>query len=188
VEVLALVGIPFAVVLVAFVLVGNAIGGSAAGPDAQPWAPVARGTRVRRIVLVVAAAGLAALGAGAAAAGGAFSQLMDQGYAIEPSALVFALEAGAGLALTGVVALGGWSPRRAWILRAIGLYWLCVAGPALILADTGAGWISLVDRGRGSLPLGLAPFPFEVVAALMPAVLIWIASLGSRETSQAVVP
>jgi hypothetical protein len=171
------------VLLAAFTLVGNAVGGSAAGRDPVPSVPPTRGARVRRATLVVAAAGLSAGGAAAAAAGGAFSHLTDEGYAIEPTALLFALEAGVGLALAAVVALPGWSSRRAWILRAIGLYWLCVAGPSLILADYGTGWISLTDQASRSLPLGLAPFPLEIMASVVPAVLIWIASVDGRETS-----
>jgi hypothetical protein len=169
VDVFAFVGIPFVVLLAAFTLVGNAIGDNAAGPDPVPSVPPARG--------------LSGGGAAAAAAGGAFSHLTDESYAIEPAALLFALEAGVGLALAVVVALPNWSARRAWVLRAIGLYWLCVAGPALILADYGNGWISLTDQGSASLPLGLAPFPLEIIAAIVPAVLIWIASLDSRVAS-----
>jgi hypothetical protein len=183
VDVFAFVGIPFVVLLAAFTLVGNAIGDNAAGPDPVPSVPPARGARVRRAALVVVAAGLSGGGAAAAAAGGAFSHLTDESYAIEPAALLFALEAGVGLALAVVVALPNWSARRAWVLRAIGLYWLCVAGPALILADYGNGWISLTDQGSASLPLGLAPFPLEIIAAIVPAVLIWIASLDSRVAS-----
>jgi hypothetical protein len=182
VEVFAFVGIPFLVLLLAFALVGNAIGGNAAGPgtDQEPSAPVTAGMRLRPAAVILAASGLAAAGAWAAAAGGAFASLTDQGYAIEPAALVFAIEAIAGIALAGLVALAGLSARRAWILRTVGLCWLCAAAPVLILSDTGAGWVSLVDQ-RGLLPLGLSPFPIELVAAVAPAVLVWIASLRLRQ-------
>jgi hypothetical protein len=184
-DIFAIVGIPFAVFLVVFALVGNAIGGSAAAPDdaAAPAAPASGRVRARRCVLLLAAAAVAACGAAAAATGAAFSRLTEASYAIEPAALLFTLEAAVAVGLAGVAALSGWSARRAWVLRTVGVYWLGVAGPALILADSGSGWISLTASGTAALPLGLSPFPVEVVAAVVPAILFWVASFGSSGTS-----
>ena len=180
-DVFALIGVPFGVFLVAFVGAGYSIGGSAAGSDPGLAERPGVHVRVRRTALVLVATALALFGAAAAATAGAFSRLTDQGYAVEPAALVFALEAIVDLALATVVALPGWSARRGWVLRTVGVYWLCLAGPTLIVADAGPGWLSATP-GDGTLLLGLAPFYPEAAAVLVPALLIWLASRASAWT------
>ena len=181
-DVFALVGVPFAVFLAAFTFAGYSIGGSAAGPERDRPSRSTPQARIRRAALLVIAAALAVLGSAAAAAAGAFARLTDQGYPIEPAALLFALEAAVDLALLLVVALPSWSARRAWAIRAIGLYWLCAAAPILILADAGSGSPPPAGTANDALLLGMAPILWEVAAVLAPAVLLWVASIGTAET------
>ena len=174
-DIFLLVGFPFAVFLIAFAWAGYAIGERAAGPD--PEVP-ARGTlrhRLRPMSLVLIATVLAAAGACAAAVGGAFARTTDVAYPIEPAALLFVLEALVDLALAVLVAIPGWSARRAWVMRAVGVYWLCAAVPIMILADPGSGWLS-TNPATGMLFLGLPSFSWEVIAVSIPALLIMRAS------------
>jgi hypothetical protein len=83
------------------------------------------------------------------------------------------------LALVAAVILPGWSARRAWTLRTIGVYWLCLAGPALLLADAGSGWLSF-DSANGMTQLGIPDFILEGAAAIVPAMLLWTASRRGR--------
>lgn len=180
-DVFALIGIPFGVFLIAFVCAGYAIGGSAASPDAEQAVPSTPRSRIRRTALLLVATVLAVFGAIAAADVGAFSRLTDAGYAVEPAALLFGLEAIVDLALVIVVALPGWSARRTWILRTVGLYWLCVACPILIVSDAGTGWLS-VEPANGFFVLGLPAFAWEAVACFAPVALLWFASRANAET------
>lgn len=186
-DVFLLVGIPFGIFLIAFVSAGNAIGGTAANPN--PALPLRSTMRLRVVptALVLVAANLVAFGAAAAATAGAFARLTDAGYAIEPAALLFVLEAAVDLGLVVLVILPGWSARRAWVLRAVGVYWLCAALPILILADGGPGWLSM-NPSNGMLMLGLPVFSWETVAALMPALLIWRASIARAPIASAPDP
>jgi hypothetical protein len=127
------------------------------------------------------AGALSMLGAAAAATAGAFAHLTDVAFAIEPAALLFVLEAAVDLALAILVILPGWSARRAWILRTTGVYWLCVALPALILADAGPGWLS-TDPATAMMLLGLPAFAWEGIAVLLPAMSIWRASVARHSS------
>jgi hypothetical protein len=180
VDVFLLIGIPFGIFLTAFVWAGYAIGGTAAGPD--PALPLRSTMRLRVVpaALVLVAANLAAFGAAAAATAGAFARLTDAGFPVEPAALLFTLEAAIDLGLVILVILPGWSTRRAWILRTVGAYWLCAALPTMILADGGSGWLSM-NPSNGMLMLGLPVFTWETVAALLPALLIWRASIARAQ-------
>jgi hypothetical protein len=174
-DVFLLIGIPFAVFLVADVWIGYAIGGHAAGPDTAPLPRTTPKTRATPAAMVLTGAVLTLFGAAAAATAGAFARLTNAGYAIEPAALLFLLEAAVDLALAALVLLPGWSIRRAWILRAMSVYWLCAAAPTMILADGGAGWLS-TNPGYGMTLLAVPSFSWEAIAVLMPALLIWRAS------------
>jgi hypothetical protein len=136
--------------------------------------------RVVPAALVLVAANLAAFGAATAATAGAFARLTDAGFPVEPAALLFTLEAAIDLGLVILVILPGWSTRRAWILRTVGAYWLCAALPTMILADGGSGWLSM-NPSNGMLMLGLPVFTWETVAALLPALLIWRASIARAQ-------
>jgi len=172
---LLLIGTPFAVFLAASVWAGYAIGGSAADPSRLALEPGGLPGRLRRGGLVLAAAALSAGGAAAAAAAGAFARLTDAGFAVEPAAMIFLLEALVDLALAAFIVARSPSPRQAWVARAIALYWLCLAAPTMILADGGTGWIS-ISPGDGMTLLGLPSFGWEAVAVVAPALLIWQAS------------
>lgn len=170
-EVFLVIGIPFVVFLVAFVWAGYGIGGTVPKPD--PASPV-RATlrsRVGPAALVLLAAVFAGFGAAAAATAGAFARTTDVGYPIEPAALLFLLEAVVDLVLVAVVILPGWSPRRAWILRTIGIYWLCASFPSVILADAGSNWLS-TNPAYGMTLLAVPAFSWEAIGILMPALLI----------------
>ena len=177
-----LLAIPFAVLLVPFVWAGYGIGGHAADANEAPAPAPSRRRRLARSVLVVAAAKVAALGAAAAASAGAFARTTDAGYNIEPTALIFTLEAVVTVALVAIVALPGWSGRRAWVLRTVGVYWLCLALPAMILADAGADWLS-IDPGRGISFLAVPAFVWEAAAAAAPALLLWFAGSSPKRDS-----
>jgi hypothetical protein len=182
VDVFLLIGIPFGVFLIAFAWAGYAIGGTAPSPD--PALPV-RATLRSRIGptgLTLLAGALTAFGAAAAATAGAFARLTDVGYAVEPAALLFVFEAAVDLTLAILVILPGWSARRAWVLRTVGIYWLWLAGPTMIVADGGPGWLS-ANPANGMALLGLPAFGWEAVAVLIPALLIWLAS-----RAKAIVP
>jgi hypothetical protein len=181
-DVFLFVGLPIGVFLVAFVWAGYAIGANAASQFAEPPAPPTPRQRTRRTVTTLIAAAIAALGAMAAASAGAFSRVTDEAYVIEPAALILIIEATVDLALAAVVALPGWSPGRAWVLRTVGLYWLCLAGPVLILSDAGPGWMS-ADPAAGLFFLGLPAFCWEIVAVVVPALLIWLASRANARPS-----
>jgi hypothetical protein len=139
---------------------------SEAGPSGR--------SRLKRAALVLAAALLAALGAAAAASADAFGRTTNAGYAIEPAALLFALEAVVDIVLVAVVVLPGWSSRRAWAVRMAGVYWLCLAAPTWILVDAGPGWLS--TGADGIYFLGLPAFIWEAAAALLPLILLWTAA------------
>jgi hypothetical protein len=173
----AIIGLPFAVFLVAAVLTGRSIGRAAGLGEAAGTPRATMRRRLAAAALVAVAAGLTALGAAAATAAGAFARLTDAGYAIEPAALLLVLEAAIDLVLAAVVAVPGWTPRRAWVMRTIGVYWLCLAIPTLVLADGGSGWISL-NPGDGMTLLGVPSFGWEAVAVVVPALLLWRASLA----------
>ena len=180
-DVFLLIGLPFAVFLAAAVSAGYAMGGHAAGPDAAPPARATLRLRIVPTVLVLAAAGLTVLGAAAAASAGAFERLTNAGYAIEPAALLLALETAIDLALAAVVVRPPWSIRRAWVLRTVAVYWLCAAAPTMILADGGPGWLS-TNPGYGMTMLGVPSFSWEAIAVLIPALLILRASRGGAPT------
>jgi hypothetical protein len=182
-----LLAVPFAVFLIPFLWAAYGIGGSATDPnEAPPPAPGAR-RRLARSILVVSAAILAAIGAAAAASAGAFARTTNAGYYIEPTALFFALQAMVNLVLLAIVALPGWSTRRAWALRMIGVYWACLAIPAMILADAGPDWLS-TDPGHGVFFLAVPAFVWEAAAALAPALLLWIASRSEGVPAVPAVP
>jgi hypothetical protein len=181
-DVFLLIGIPFAVFLVAAVWIGYAIGGHAASTDVAPLPRTTLRTRATPTAMVLVAALMAVMGAAAAATAGAFARLTNAGYAIEPAALLFLLEATVDLALAALVLLPGWSIRRAWILRAVSAYWLCAAAPTLILADGGAGWLS-TNPAYGMTLLAVPSFSWEAIAVLMPALLIWRASRKNVATN-----
>lgn len=174
-NVFLMVGLPFAIFLIPAAWAAYGIGGSAADRLLKPAAPTGR-VRIRRVVLVLAAALIAALGAAAAASADAFGRTTDAGYAIDPVALLFALEAVVDIALIAAVILPGWSNRRAWTLRMVGIYWLCLAAPTWILADAGPGWLS--TGPDGIFFLGLPAFIWETVAALAPLALLWLAAVS----------
>jgi hypothetical protein len=182
-DVFLIVGLPFGLFLVAFAWAGYSIGGSAAGPDGTPPPPGGR-RRLGRSGLIAGAAVVTALGAGAAGSAGAFARTTNTGYPVEPTALLLALEAVADLALVAVVALPGWSSRRAWTLRMVAVYWLCLALPAWILADAGPDWLS-TDPARAILMLGFPAFVWEALALVVPAILVLFAS---RATSRPPLP
>jgi hypothetical protein len=175
-----LIGAPFAVFLIAAVWAGHSIGRAQAGFQAAADSRAALRGRVVPATLTLLAAALAVVGAAAAAAAGAFARLTDAGFAIEPTALILILEAGVDLALAAVAVAPGWSPGRAWTMRTIGVYWLCLAIPTMILADGGAGWISTTPD-PGMTLLGLPSFGWEAVAVVLPALLLWRASLARTE-------
>jgi hypothetical protein len=175
-DVFLLVGLPFVTFLIPVAWAAYGIGGSGADPFRKPVRPPGR-VRVRRTLLLVAAASVTALGAAAAASADAFGRTTDAGFVIDPAALIFALEAVADLGLIAVVILPGWSNRRAWALRMMGIYWLCLAAPIWILADAGPGWLS-TDPASGIFFLGLPVAALEATAALLPMLLIWIAAMG----------
>ena len=174
-DVFPLIGIPFGVFLVAAVYAGYAIGGHATSPDAALPAQATLRRRAIPTAMVLVAALLALLGAAAATTAGAFARLTNAGYAIEPAALLFMLEAAVDLAFVALVLLPGWSTRRAWILRTVSVYWLCAAAPTMILADGGAGWLS-TNPAYGMTLLAVPSFTWEAIGVLMPALLIWRAS------------
>ncbi len=180
-DVFLFVGVPFGILLVPFVWAGYAIGGTAGGPDPAQSARATLRLRIGPAALVLLAGALSMLGAAAAATAGAFAHLTDVAFAIEPAALLFVLEAAVDLALAILVILPGWSARRAWILRTTGVYWLCVALPALILADAGPGWLS-TDPATAMMLLGLPAFAWEGIAVLLPAMSIWRASVARHSS------
>ena len=181
-DVFLFIGIPFAIFLIAAVYVGYAAGGHVVSPDAAPPAKATLRVRAFPTVLVLVATLLAVIGAAAAAAAGAFARLTDAAYAVEPAALLFLLEAAVDLALAVLVGFPGWSARRTWILRAVSVYWLCAAGPTMILADGGTGWLS-TNPAYGMTFLAVPSFSWEAIAVLMPALLIWRASQVRSRTA-----
>jgi hypothetical protein len=178
-DVFLYIGVPFGILLVPFVWAAMGIGGSASDPNQTPPSPPTIRLRLRRTTIILGAALITGLGAAAAASAGAFARTTDVGYPIEPTALLFALEALVDIALIAVVALPGWSGRRAWLLRMLGIYWLCAAAPILILADAGPGWLS-TDPATGLMMAGIPAFSWELLAAFAPAVLLLIASRNGR--------
>jgi hypothetical protein len=186
-DVFPLIGVPFGVFLIAFLWAGYAIGDRATGAAQGIPERSALRQRIRPTVLVLIAAILALLGAVAATVAGAFARLTDAGLAIEPAALLLILEALVDLALATAVALPGWSARRAWVMRTVGVYWLCAAGPTMILADAGSGWLS-TNPANGMLLLGLPAFSWEAIAVLMPALLIWRASQATTGSTSPARP
>jgi hypothetical protein len=172
------IGVPFGVLLIPFVWAAYGIGGSATGPTETPIRPTGR-RRTIRSILVFTAALVTVSGALAAASAGALARTTDVDFAIEPTALFYVLEAAVDLALAAAVIFPGWSARRAWLLRTIGVYWLCLAGPALLLADAGPGWLTF-DSANGMTQLGIPDFIWEGAAAVVPALLLWTASRRGR--------
>lgn len=170
-EVFVFVGIPFGVFLAAFAWAGYAIGRAVPEPDPESRLRPDLRTRLGPGVVVLVAAILTALGCTAAAIAGAFARTTDVSYPIEPSALLLALETCVDIALAIAVIAPGWSPKRAWIMRTIGVYWLCVAIPTVILADAGPNWLS-ANPAYGMTMLAVPAFSWEAVAVLMPALLI----------------
>ncbi|HEX7491921.1 MAG TPA: hypothetical protein VF337_09500 [Candidatus Limnocylindrales bacterium] len=174
-DVFLMVGLPFLAFLIPVAWAAYGIGGSGSDPLAMQAEPTGR-VRIRRAALVLVAGLVTGLGAASAASAHAFGRTTDAGLAVEPAALLFTLEAVVDLVLIAVVALPGWSNRRAWALRMAGVYWLCLAAPAWILADAGPGWIS--TGSDGIYALGLPAFIWETVAALVPPLLLWLAARG----------
>ena len=179
---LLLIGAPFLIFLVAAVWAGYSIGKTAPGDAPSlgdaPDSPSGRATfrmRLGPTGLVLLAAALTVLAAAAANAAGAFARLTDAGFPAEPAALLFGLEAVVDVALAAAVVLPSWSARRGWVVRTIGVYWLCLALPIMILADGGTGWIS-ANPGFGMTLLGLPSFGWEAVAVVLPTLLLWRAS------------
>jgi hypothetical protein len=177
-EIFLYIGVPFGVLLIPFVWAAYGIGGSATDPTETPIRPTDR-RRTFRSILVLAAVSITVSGALAAASAGAFARITDVGFAVEPTALFFILETAVDLVLVTAVIFPGWSARRAWLLRTIGVYWLCLAGPALLLADAGSGWLSF-DSANGMTQLGIPDFIWEGAAAIVPALLLWTASRRGR--------
>ena len=186
-EVFLVVGIPFGIFLAAFAWAGYSIGRTVPEPD--PASPIRADlrTRLAPAALVLLAAVLAGFGAAAAAIAGAFARTTNASYPIEPAALLFALEAGFDLVLAVAVLTPGWSPVRAWIMRTIGVYWLCVAIPIVILADAGPNWLS-ANPAYGMTMLAVPEFSWEAVAVLMPALLILRASQARTSKEPAPAP
>ena len=174
-DVFLFVGIPFVIFLAAALWIGHAVGEHSVSPDAPASTVVTLRVRAVPTILVLVAALLAFMGAAAAATAGAFARMTDAAYVIEPAALLFLLEAVADLALAALVGLPGWSMRRAWLLRAVSVYWLCAAAPTMILADGVSGWLS-TNPSYGMTFLAVPSFSWEAIAVLMPALLILRAS------------
>jgi hypothetical protein len=170
---LILIGAPFSIFLAASAWIGYSIARSGTAERA-PVAGAGLTPGLRRAGLVMLATALTAFGAAAAVAAGAFARLTDAGFAVEPAALILAFEAAVDLAIA-LACVRGWSAGKAWVMRVIGGYWLCLAAPVMILADGGQGWIS-ASPGNGMTLLGLPSFGWEAVSVVVPAVFIWRAS------------
>jgi hypothetical protein len=167
VDVFAIVGLPFVVLLAAFAFAGYSVGGVVVAPDEAPAIPTRRRLLVRTALLLLAAVA-AAVGAVVVASNSPFANLTAVSYAIEPAALIFAMQAAVDVVLIALVVLPGWSMRRAWIMRTIGVYWLCSALPALILADPGS------SGGSMAVPALIV----EIAAFVAGAILLWLATLS----------